>query len=131
MPFGSGIYNNDPQEIRRATMSNFTVKTGPGYTLAKSAVTDQVEATVHNSNRTEPAVNTGVLMGAFPLLVGGIRILWPNLVSDSNWELIFYVTALLLPVVTAFFIRGKVWSPASVKEVLEQAIEAAENTRKK
>lgn len=137
MPFGHGIENPEdyyPNEkwLKEPNMSldNF-VQSGPGYVLSENVVTGKISAEVDNASKSEPAVNTGVLMGAIPVIAVVVRYLWPNLLSDNNWDVTFYLIALFIPVVTAFFIRGKVWSPASVSQVLKDAIQAAENSRKK
>jgi hypothetical protein len=79
----------------------------------------------------EPAVNTGAIFTSVVAIVGVVKLLWPTLVSEGIWDFIFYAIALLLPIITAIRIRGKVWSPSSVSEVLKEAIDAAEKTNKK
>lgn len=135
MPFGHGIGNPDdyyPNERwlkePKVTSRQF-VRSGPGYTLSKSLIDDSVSAEVHNSSKTEPAVNTSFIVSAVPVAVTAVSLLFPNLLSADNWSLVIYVIALFAPIVTALMIRGKVWSPASVKTVLEAAIEEAEKTR--
>lgn len=107
------------------------IASGSGYTITRSMVDQSVEAEVHNSSRTEPALSTGMFVAVIPAIGLIVNSVFPNLLSDDGWNLVFYLIALGAPIVTALFTRGKVWSPASVKEVLDNAIEAAEATKKK
>lgn len=134
MPFGH-VYNywfeeDDCYPNERRLDMNFNLRSGPGYSLSASPVTQKVEAEVHNASEREPAINTGLIASSSVALIGGVvRIFAPNLLSQDMWELIFYIVALIIPIVTAVRIRGKVWSPASVKEVLDISIAEAEKIR--
>ena len=107
------------------------IASGPGYVISRSMVDQSVEAEVHNSSRTEPVISTALFTSVVPAIGLIVYTLFPNLVTEEGWNLIFYLIALFIPIVTALFTRGKVWSPASVKEVLNNAIEAAEASKKK
>lgn len=107
------------------------ISSGPGYVISRNLVNQEVSAEVHNSSRTEPVLSTAMFTSVAPAIGVIVYTLFPNLVSANGWNIIFYLIALLIPIVTALLTRGKVWSPASVKEVLENAIEAAEATKKK
>ena len=107
------------------------IASGSGYTITRSMIDQSVSAEVHNSSRTEPVLSTAMLATVVPGVGLIIYTLFPNLVSQNVWDIIFYLIALFIPIVTALFTRGKVWSPASVKEILDNAIEAADATRNK
>jgi hypothetical protein len=110
---------------------NTFVKSGPGYTLATSPLTGKLEATIHDSSKMEPAFNTGAVFASVAAITGIVRLIYPSLVSEEFWDIIFYLIALFIPIVTAIRIRGKVWSPSSVSEVLKEAIAEAEKVKKK
>ncbi len=109
---------------------NLHVKSGPGYTLSANHVTGKLQSEVHNSSRLEPALGTGAILTSVAGIVGFVRLIWPNLVSADIWEMIFYLIALFIPIVTAARIRGKVWSPSSVSEVLKEALAEADKLKK-
>jgi hypothetical protein len=78
-----------------------------------------------NDLTKEPALATG---GAITTVTGVSALalsLWPNLISDAKLNVILVVAAFLLPLITAVFTRGKVWSPATVQEVLDEAVAQA------
>lgn len=110
---------------------NHYVKSGRGYVLSEDVVTGKINAEVHNSSHTEPAYGVGAYFAAIPIILGFVKTLWPNILPANTWDIVFYLVALFIPILTALSIRGKVWSPASVSKVLKEAIEAAESTRKK
>jgi hypothetical protein len=137
MPFGHGI--GDPERfyevynkfIKGEQVVNMHVKSGSGYTLSANPIDGKIEATIQNSNETEPARRTGLVLTAGISILGAIPFFFPNLMSDNAWALIYYFIAFLAPVITAVRIRGKVWSPASVSAVLREALDAAENVKKR
>ena len=74
---------------------------------------------------TNPAVNMGVWTTAILGLASIPTIFFPNLISPNIQNAIYVGLAFALPIITALLIRGKVWSPASVKQVIEEATEEA------
>lgn len=79
----------------------------------------------------EPALATGASITTVAGLSSLVLSLWPNLISDSKLNVILVIVAFFLPIVTAIFTRGKVWSPATVQEVLDVAVEDAIKQRDK
>lgn len=73
----------------------------------------------------EPAIRTGSNVAAVAGLLSLITVLFPELLTDREITIILVISAFVLPIVTALFTRGKVWSPASVKEVIEEATKEA------
>jgi len=71
----------------------------------------------------EPAIKTGIavaaLAGAF---VSVLNVFFPKLMTEEAKTALFQVLLILIPFVTAFLIRRKVWSPASVDEIIEEAV---------
>jgi hypothetical protein len=125
MPFGHVIEWWDP-----------TVQHYKGVNIRKELVSGfpesnaEVKASVIGDKATEPAVLTGSIITAVVGIGGLIQLFAPNILSDDTWELIYYLAAFFLPIFTAIRIRGKVWSPASVQEVLNKALEEANKTNK-
>lgn len=78
----------------------------------------------------EPALATGVSVTAVAGLLSLITVIWPDLLTPHQEHLVYVIAAFVLPIITAVFTRSKVWSPASVEEVLEEAITSAEEVRK-
>jgi hypothetical protein len=82
---------------------------------------------IPNNGSTNPALTVGVSATA----VAGVIVLilnqfFPNLVSDDIEKLIYAVAAILLPIVAAWITRSKVWSPASVQQIVDStAVETA------
>src|SRR4051812_44101777 len=71
---------------------------------------------------TEPALFTGGFTTVVPAVLVLIKLIWPNLVSEDMATAIIGLVAVFLPIVTAFLIRRKVWSPASVVKVVGEAV---------
>jgi hypothetical protein len=128
MPFGHGIEDSNHKE--NGFFMNDYVKSGPGYTISRDIITDEVSAEIHNSSSKEPASSTGWLVALPIAIVGAIQVFVPDLFNDGTWSNIYYFMGFAAPLITAFTIRGKVWSPASVSKVIREALEAAEQTRK-
>lgn len=70
----------------------------------------------------EPALKVGTAATSVAGILGLIAYFSPNLLTPRQTDLILVISAFVLPIVTAFFIRKRVWSPASVVEVVEEAI---------
>jgi hypothetical protein len=79
------------------------------------------EVTIINSEQKEPALRTaaGVVIptGAIIALVG---LFFPAWIQSTWFTVALAALSTLMPVITALFTRGHVWSPASVKELLRQ-----------
>lgn len=70
---------------------------------------------------TEPALAVGSVTGALAAVYVIVNLIWPNLLSDQLQIAISNLVVVLGPVILSWFIRMKVWSPASVAEVLDVA----------
>lgn len=79
---------------------------------------------------TEPARNTGGLVSLVIILMSTITILFPNFLSNKTQLIIYMIASFILPLVTAFLIRKKVWSPASVQQVIEEVTAEASQLKK-
>lgn len=80
---------------------------------------------LNNNQATEPAVKVGTFTGTVAGLISLILYFAPNLLNDKQLGIIAIIGAFLLPFVTALFTRGKVWSPAAVKAVVDEAVAKA------
>jgi hypothetical protein len=93
---------------------------------------DSLEASGKQSlvKRAEPALNIGVSMPPILGVILTLLYLVPErYLTDETASTIFAVLAVIIPVVTAYLIRRKVWSPQSVARVIadaEEAIQALE-----
>lgn len=74
---------------------------------------------------SEPAVKVGSITGTVAGVLALVAYLAPNFLTDKQTTIILIVAAFVLPIVTALFTRGKVWSPASVEELIEEAVTEA------
>lgn len=72
----------------------------------------------------EPAVAVGTIVGSVSGLLSVLLYFFPN-IPDGTIKTITVIAAFLLPIVSAYFTRGKVWSPNSVKIVVDEAVAAA------
>jgi hypothetical protein len=79
---------------------------------------------------TEPAVGVGVSTASVAGILSLIALFFPNLLTDKQSSMVLVVAAFALPLVTAFLTRGKVWSPSSVEQAIENAVEDALAARK-
>jgi hypothetical protein len=72
---------------------------------------------------TQPALvvgsATGAIAGALSLVALFINI------PEGVTQAILVIAAFLLPLITALFTKNKVWSPASVQQLVEEAVRRA------
>lgn len=80
---------------------------------------------VVDKTEKEPALKVGTVTGTVAGVLSLVLYFMPNAISDKNATLILVLSAFILPIVTAIFTRGKVWSIASVEEVVDEAVENA------
>lgn len=73
---------------------------------------------------TEPAVSTGSITGTVAGVVAIALYFFPN-IPPNVIQGILVVSAFLLPIITALFTRGQVWSPDSVKKIVDEAVKNA------
>ena len=83
---------------------------------------------IRDKKDTEPALRTGVNTSAVAGILTLIAFLWPGLLSNHTSTIILVISAFVLPIVTAIFTRNKVWSIASVTELVDEAVKAAEES---
>lgn len=76
----------------------------------------------------EPALKVGTATGTVAGLISLVLYFAPNLLSESQMATLAIIGAFAIPVVTALFARGRVWSVASVKAVVEEAVAEALKT---
>jgi hypothetical protein len=105
------------------------------YEIYKSPVTGKTFVNLTQVNNGFPAKEPALVIGTSTSLVAGVlslvAVLFPHLLSDHTTSIILVVATFLLPILTAIFTRGKVWSPASVLELVEKAIEEATSVANK
>jgi hypothetical protein len=77
---------------------------------------------------TEPARAVGINYAAISTVLAGILYLLP--IPPEVIQAILVVAAFALPLIVSHRIRGKVWSPASVKLVMDQAVEAVRDSER-
>lgn len=78
-----------------------------------------------NNKETDPALKVGATTSTVAGVLALIAFLMPELLTERQTTLILTLSAFILPIVTAAFTRGRVWSPASVQTVVDEAIEEA------
>lgn len=77
----------------------------------------------------QPAIWTGVSVTAVAALFSMLNLALPNLMSDQAEQNTLVIAAFILPLITAFIARNFVWSPASVLEVVKEAVTEAEKVQ--
>lgn len=85
-----------------------------------------------NRKSKEPALALGAVttfVAAFIIIC--LKLFFPDVVSDEIESSIYGFVGLLFPIITAFLIRRKVWSPASVEDVIEKAVTSAKDIAEK
>lgn len=73
----------------------------------------------------EPALMVGASVTSVAGVLSLIGYLVPNFISDGAMDKIVIIAAFVLPIITAIFTRGKVWSIASVQQVIDEAVTEA------
>jgi hypothetical protein len=73
----------------------------------------------------EPALKVGGYTSSVAGILSVILALFPNVLTERQALVVLVIASIVLPLVTAAFTRGQVWSPASVKELLDEALEEA------
>lgn len=89
---------------------------------------DNLYQSVGTNPSKEPALAIG---GSVTTVAGALSLLAffaPDLLSEKTIVIILVASAFLLPMITAFATRHFVWSPASVEEVVNEAVNRAEET---
>jgi hypothetical protein len=77
----------------------------------------------------EPALSTAsVITIVMSIIVAGTQLIFHKQIPDDIQTFIYGALALVLPMITAFLIRRKVWSPASVVKVVDESVKTALET---
>jgi hypothetical protein len=77
----------------------------------------------------EPALAMGISVTSIvSCIVLIVSLFFHKQIPDDIQTLIYAVLTLLLPMITAWLIRRKVWSPASVVKVVDKSVEMALQT---
>lgn len=74
---------------------------------------------VPDPTATEPALTVGAVTG-FVTAVLGLLVAFGLPVTDGQQSAILGITAVLAPVVAAWFIRGRVYAPQTVATLLRR-----------
>ncbi len=67
-----------------------------------------------NKFAKEPAVNTGYVATVVAGIWTVINAIWPNLIPENVQNAITELALILIPTITGWIIRNKVYAPASV-----------------
>lgn len=79
-----------------------------------------------DSKDTEPALKQGSWTSVTVLVLSAITVFFPHLFSQKIELMIYMIASFILPLITAYLIRSKVWSPASVQSYINDIMDAAE-----
>lgn len=80
---------------------------------------------------TEPALSTGSITATFSGITALVLYFAPGLSGSKYLPAIAIVGAFAIPIIQAVLTRKRVWSPASVKEVVDIAVADALDTARK
>jgi hypothetical protein len=76
---------------------------------------------------SEPALNTGTnvttVAAVVAMIAGIINHFYPHLISESVIATVITIAMFVLPLITGWLIRRKVWSPDSVQKAVKAASE--------
>lgn len=73
----------------------------------------------------EPATNTGIIVSALTSVLIVVNEFWPHLLTDKQTIALYGVLASLAPIIAAFWIRSKVYAPATVQRMVDISAERA------
>lgn len=91
----------------------------------------QISQVLNEENpSTEPAVKVGITVGTVAGLAGLALYFFPN-IPEGVIQAGLVLAVFLLPIINGFLTRGKVWSPASVQSLVEEAVKQALEQAKK
>ncbi len=97
----------------------------------KTSKLEQLVGTPNVSEKKEPALVVGsATAGVAGIIVLILSTFFPKLVTEDVKTTIYGVVAILFPIIAGWITRGKVWSPASVEEVIEEAVKTKPGTTK-
>jgi hypothetical protein len=83
-----------------------------------------------NKQTSEPAVTVGTTTGTVAGLLAVVLYFFPD-IPNGVIQALLVLVAFALPIISALFTRGKVWSPASVQAVVDEAVNRALEAAKK
>lgn len=80
-------------------------------------------ATITYSDSKEPAVKIGASVAGVIAIIGIVNdVFVPDLLTNSGDSVLYAILALMAPVATSILTRKFVWSPASVKTLIEDLL---------
>ncbi len=82
---------------------------------------------IPNNTSKEPALVVGTATGTVSGLFFILQYFFPEMLNERQSQFLLVAVSFLLPILTAAFTRGKVWSPASVQEELDKAVQNAKD----
>ena len=80
---------------------------------------------IPNNTSKEPALATGATTGTVSGLAFLVLYFFPDLLNSRQTDLVLVIAGFAIPLLTAIFTRGFVWSPKSVQDILDKSIEDA------
>lgn len=92
--------------------------------LEKGKVQDLLNSLDKEKYDQEPALRVGIVTGTVAGVLSLITYFFPSL-PEKQLEAIFAILIFALPIITAIFTRGKVWSPNSVQLVVTESVNNA------
>ncbi len=78
----------------------------------------------------EPAAKIGAANSTVAGILALVMFVFPGFVPDKYTNTILVIAAFTLPIITALLTRNYVWSPASVKKLIDAALKDANTTIK-
>lgn len=74
----------------------------------------------------EPALRVGATTGTVAGVLSLLMAVAPDLLTDKQMVTILIVGAFILPILQGIWTRSTVWSPATVKELIDKGIADAQ-----
>lgn len=93
-------------------------------------VAGSLQAKVPNNSSLEPALKVGGWTSTVAGLLGLVNWFAPEFLGERGSSFILVISAFLLPLLTAVMTRPKVWSPSSVQDAINNAMDEAEKAIK-
>ncbi len=91
---------------------------------------DEMDVVPNNTSK-EPALKVGAATGTITGLIAVLSYFFPKAFESDHTQLLVVLAAFLLPIITAIITRDRVWSPASVQEEVDKAVQNAKDAMPK
>jgi hypothetical protein len=112
-------------------LRNTFVRSGPGYVMSRTPVANNIEVDIDHEKNSEPLYGITGTAGILGIVTFILTKYFPGVFTPDVMEWVNVLWMAGIPLAIGFIGRRYVWSPASVKRVLDFALQEAESSAKK